>query len=998
LNMLNRIEIGFKKGVRDALGEKIKGRIISHLGIKTDVVRTFEIYTVDGELSRDELEKSSRGPLFDPVIQDYAINSSLASGFDWLIEVGFRPGVTDNVGKTAGEAIALLTGKKVRAYTSRQYAINGTTLNGNRPSLSKNDARRIASELLANDLIQRYDIYPGTTWDSIRPVKPYIPQVRGDDAPRTMEIDLNVSDAELVKISQERLLALSLEEMKIIRDHLKNESFIARRKKVGLSDKITDAELECLAQTWSEHCKHKIFNARILYDDKTGKSREIDSLFNTYIKGSTNEIRKRMGANDWCLSVFSDNAGIIRFNDNWNLVFKVETHNSPSALDPYGGALTGIVGVNRDPFGAGRGAKLIFNTDVFCFAPPDYEKPLPPRVLHPRRIYEGVREGVEHGGNKSGIPTINGSLVFDERYLGKPLVYCGTGGIMPARINGEPTHLKAILPGDSIVMTGGRIGKDGIHGATFSSEELHEGSPVTAVQIGDPITQKKMTDFLLIARDRGLYRTITDNGAGGLSSSIGETAAIAGGCEFDLKKAPLKYPGLNPWEILISESQERMTLAVAPETLDEFLALAKKMDVEATVLGSYNDSGFFHARYGEDTVALLEMSYLHGGLPQMKLHASWNAPYYPEPNFPEPDDCGEALKGMLSRLNICSKESVVRQYDHEVQGGSVVKPLTGADNNGPSDAAVIRPLLDSFEGIVVAHGICPRYSDIDTYDMAAAAIDEAVRNAVATGASLDFLAGLDNFCWCDPIRTARNPDGEYKLAQLIRANEALYNMTTIYGVPCISGKDSMKNDYLIGDLRISVPPTLLFSTIGKIQDVRKAVTMDAKKPGDLVYILGKTYREMGASEWYALHGVIGNSVPKVRPESAKLLYERLSMAIQDGLVASCHDCSDGGIGVAIAETAFAGGLGIELDLAKIPAEGINRNDELLFSESQSRFVAAIHPEMREAFEAALRDSAFALAGGVVEDKFLRIRGLAGKMIIDEKLSLLKEAWQQTLGV
>ena len=397
---------------------------------------------------------------------------------------------------------------------------------------------------------------------------------------------------------------------------------------------MTDAELECLAQTWSEHCKHKIFNARIAYDDGEGRISEIDSLFSTYIKRSTREIRARMGADDWCLSVFADNAGIIRFNEDWNLVFKVETHNSPSALDPYGGALTGIVGVNRDPFGCGKGAKLIFNTDVFCFAPPDYDKPLPKRILHPRRIYEGVREGVEHGGNKSGIPTVNGCLVFDERYLGKPLVYCGTGGIMPARINGEPTHTKEILPGDLVVMTGGRIGKDGIHGATFSSEELHEGSPVTAVQIGDPITQKKMTDFLLIARDRGLYRAITDNGAGGLSSSVGETAQLSGGCEIDLKKAPLKYPGLNPWEILISESQERMTLAVDPKRIDEFLCLARKMDCEATVLGRYTDSGWFHIRYGEETVVYVEMSFLHEGLPQMALKAAWSAPRREEPAYP----------------------------------------------------------------------------------------------------------------------------------------------------------------------------------------------------------------------------------------------------------------------------------------------------------------------------------------------------------------------------
>jgi len=991
--MLNRIEIGFKSGVRDALGEKIKDRIINHLKINVASVQTFEIYTIDGKLEREELEKSACGPLSDPVVQNYAINTSSATGYDWLIEVGFRPGVTDNVGKTATEAIAVLTGKKAHVYTSRLYAINATP----QSPLSKADTARIASELLANDLIQRYDIYPGTAGKPASPIKPYIPQVMGNDLPRTMEIDLNVPDSELVKISQERLLALTLEEMKIIQRQLQNGAFIARREELGLSGKITDAELECLAQTWSEHCKHKIFNARILYDDGGGKSREINSLFNTCIKGSTNEIRKRMGADDWCLSVFSDNAGIIRFNENWNLVFKVETHNSPSALDPYGGALTGIVGVNRDPFGAGRGAKLIFNTDVFCFAPPEYEKTLPARILHPRRIYEGVREGVEHGGNKSGIPTVNGCIVFDERYLGKPLVYCGTGGIMPARIQGELSHLKTILPGDIIVMVGGRIGKDGIHGATFSSEELHEGSPVTAVQIGDPITQKKMTDFLLIARDRNLYRAITDNGAGGLSSSVGETAGISGGCELDLAKAPLKYPGLAPWEILISESQERMTLAVSPETIAEFLALAKKMDVEATPLGRYTDSGWFHVRHGEKTVALLALPFLHDGLPQMNLHASWRAPLHPEPDFPDTADLGNELKDMLSRLNICSKESVVRQYDHEVQGGSVVKPLTGISNDGPSDAAVIRPLLDSFEGIVVANGICPRYSDIDTYHMAAAAIDEAVRNAIATGASLDRLAGLDNFCWCDPVQTVKNPDGDYKLAQLIRANEALYDLTTAYGVPCISGKDSMKNDYQIGEVRISVPPTLLFSTLGKISDVRKVVTMDVKKSEDLVYILGKTYRELGGSEWYALHGAIGNSVPRVRPEAARLLYQRLSIAIRDGLVASCHDCSDGGLGVALAESAFAGGLGIDLDLAKVPAEGINRDDELLFAESQSRFIATVRPECRNAFETILGDSVFALIGRVTGHDLLTIKGRKGGLILEERLSVLKDAWQRPLA-
>ena len=991
--MADRIEIGFKEGVRDSLGEKIKRRIVENLHIKVDSVKTIDVHTIDGNLTRKELEMAATGPLSDPITQNFAVNSGLADRFDWMIEVGFRPGVTDNVGKTAREAIELLLGKLpdrlFGVHTSRQYVIEGP--------IGSDEAERIASSLLANDLIERYVIVDGKSWDRQKGLSPYVPRVIGEDRLHVEEINLDTSDKVLMKISNDRVLALNLEEMKALRNYLKNSAILKERRKAGLGKNMTDAELECLAQTWSEHCKHKIFNARIVYEDERGSMEEINSLFDSYIKRATKEIRERQGKDDWCLSVFVDNAGIIKFNRDFNLVFKVETHNSPSALDPYGGALTGIVGVNRDPFGTGMGAKLIFNTDVFCFAPPAYDKPLPKRILHPRRIYEGVREGVEHGGNKSGIPTINGCIVFDERFLGKPLVYCGTGGIMPSVILGKPTHTKEIMAGDVVVMAGGRIGKDGIHGATFSSEELHEGSPVTAVQIGDPITQKKMTDFLLMARDRGLYRCITDNGAGGLSSSVGETARLSGGCEIDLKKAPLKYAGLNPWEILISESQERMTLAVAPELLNEFLELAQKMDVEATVVGRYTDSGRFHVLYGEATVAYLEMDFLHDGVPQMQLHAKWQPRIYPEPDFPEPADMGQALKDMLGRLNICSKEAVVRQYDHEVQGGSVVKPLVGVCNDGPSDAAVIRPILTSFEGVVVANGICPRYGDIDTYHMAACAIDEAIRNAIAVGGSLDFMAGLDNFCWCDPVQSEKSPDGEYKLAQLVRANKALYDYTRAFGVPCISGKDSMKNDYHIGNVKISIPPTLLFSTMGKIEDVRRAVTLDAKRPGDLVYILGETYHELGGSEWYAMHGFTGNQVPKVNAQKAKALYDALSRAMNVGLVASCHDCSDGGAGVAIAETAFAGGLGMLIHLALFPSSGIDRNDTLLFSESQSRFVVTISPAAKKSFEAMMKGIAMSQVGEVLAEGLLKIDGIDGERIIDEDINELKAAWQRPLN-
>ncbi len=990
--MAHRIEVGLKPDIKDALGEKIRRRIQNDLHIAVDLVRTIDVFIIDIHVSPAELDALAAGPFSDPIIQHYAVNRPLAAGFDWLIEVGLRPGVTDNVGRTALEALSLMLNRTPapdeKVYSARQYLLWGT--------LDRLAVEKIARDLLANELIHRYEIYHKDAFDYHKGIPAYVPRVSETGVIQVSAIDLAVTDEELMRISRERLLALSLAEMKAIQAYFAAEPIMAARRRMGLDHRATDVEIEALAQTWSEHCKHKIFNADIEYTDEQGQRFVIHSLFDTYIRGATEQVRKKLGAKDWCVSVFTDNAGIISWNDQYNLVFKVETHNSPSALDPYGGALTGIVGVNRDPLGTGRGSKLIFNTDVFCFASPFYEEPLPLRILHPRRIFEGVREGVEHGGNKSGIPTVNGSIVFDDRFLGKPLVYCGTAGIMPKIILGEPSHIKEARPGDLIVMTGGRIGKDGIHGATFSSEELHEGSPVTAVQIGDPITQKRMADFLLEARDRGLYRCITDNGAGGLSSSVGEMARYSNGCRLDLQAAPLKYAGLQPWEILLSEAQERMTLAVPPEKQDAFLCLAEKMGVEATVLGEFTNSGYFHVMYGEQTVAYLDMAFLHNGLPRMELSAVWQPPRHHEPDVTEPIDLTPVLMKMLSRLNICSKEYVVRQYDHEVQGGSVIKPLCGLYCDGPSDAAVLRPVLESLQGVVVSHGICPRYGDIDTYHMVACAIDEALRNFLCVGGSFEGIAGLDNFCWCDPLPGEKNPDAAYKLAQLVRANQALYDYTTAYGIPCISGKDSMKNDYLIGDVKISIPPTVLFSLIGRIDDVRLAVTMDAKAPGDLVYILGETFDETGGSEYYALNGCIGTTVPKVHAERALSLYQCLARAIALKLVRSCHDCSDGGLGVALAESAFAGGLGMTIHLKKVPAAKVIRNDVLLFSETQSRFVVTIAPENKPAFEDCMQGTKLGEIGVVVSEPQFRIFGLNDAIIVDTDIFVLKECWQKPL--
>ncbi len=999
--MPHRIEVMFKPHLRDSRGERIARKAVHDLGLPVIGVRTVKVYLLDIALPQDRLQDVAHGPLSDPVIHVISVDSPVSRAHDfpwtWVVEVGYRPGVTDNEGRIATEAIELLLGRRVLStegvYTAVQYLVEG--------DLAETEIRKLADGLLANELIERTIVLRRDLFDETWERKGgglffAVPRVLGEKEPRVEEFDLSaLSDGDLICLSRNRLLALSLPEMAAIRAYFERPEVLAERQRRGLSRRITDVELEALAQTWSEHCKHKIFNSLIRYTEGN-EERIIDSLFETCIKAATKDVRSSLGDRDWCLSVFNDNAGVIRFNDRWGIAFKVETHNSPSALDPYGGALTGIVGVNRDPFGTGMGARLIFNTDVFCFAPPDYPGPIPRGLLHPKRIFEGVREGVEHGGNKSGIPTVNGSIVFDERYLGKPLVFCGTGGVLPLEVCGRPGHEKRAHVGDAIVMCGGRIGKDGIHGATFSSEELHEGSPATAVQIGDPITQKKMTDFLLRARDLCLYTSITDNGAGGLSSSVGEMAKDTGGFELHLDKAPLKYQGLDPWEILLSEAQERMTVAVPPEKLEEFLALAEKMDVEATVLGTFTDSGLFHCLYKGRTVACLDLGFAHEGVPRMELEAVWSPPVHSEPVFPCPEDLTGEIMAILSRYNVCSKEYVVRQYDHEVQGGSVVKPMVGILGDGPSDAAVIRPDLASFEGLVIAHGICPKYSAIDTYHMVACAVDEAVRNAVCVGGGLDLMAGLDNFCWCDPIQSEKTPDGRYKLAQLVRANLALSEICRAYGVPCISGKDSMKNDAIIEGVKISIPPTLLFSVISRMDDVRRAVTMDAKRPGDGIYVLGVTYPEFGGSEYYARCGFVGNTVPRVRIPEAKARYLALSKAIRHGLVASCHDCSDGGLAVALAETAFSGGLGMEIDLGLVPAKGVDRLDHLLFSESQSRFVVTVAPEKERAFQEAMSGTAFARIGHVTEGRRFALSFHGDHPFVSVDIQDLKDAWKRPL--
>ncbi|MEW5706024.1 MAG: phosphoribosylformylglycinamidine synthase subunit PurL [Actinomycetota bacterium] len=1012
-----RVGVAFKPGIVDSHGNSIQRQIVEDLRINVESVQVIDIYTIICDLTPEQVEVIARDLLTDPITQEYKINESFDRPFAVAIEVGFKPGVTDNVAATTVEGIEDLLGIKFKptdsVHTSKLYLLNG--------KVSQQEAERICLGLLANPLIERYQIW--RAGDDIEATfrkmasQMASPAHNLDFKPLVAEVNLDVSDEELLEISRKGVLSLNLDEMRVARNYFKDDKVRADREKVGLGTRPTDVELEMIAQTWSEHCKHKIFNATINYTEN-GKTEEINSLFKTYIRKATEEIAKEK---DWLVSVFSDNAGVVGFDDSYNMVFKVETHNHPSALDPYGGAVTGIVGVNRDPMGTGLGANLIFNTDVFCFGPPDfpYDK-LPPSVLHPKRIFKGVRKGVEDGGNKIGIPTVNGAILFDEAYVYNPLVYCGTGGFMPKIIAGRPSHIKKVNPGDLIVMVGGRIGKDGIHGATFSSVALDEETSSSAVQIGAPIVQRKMQDALREARDLGLYNAITDNGAGGLSSSVGEMSELSGGCEVDLERAPTKYPGLHPWELWVSESQERMTVAVPPDKIDAFLDIMRRRDVEATVIGKFTDSGKIHVKYDGKTVAYLDLDFVHEGLPGLRLVANWKPTLEMEPaEWLGSADLTESLKRILSSYNVCSKEWVIRQYDHEVQGGSTVKPLVGVQNDGPSDAAVIRPLIGLKRGIVVSNGINPKYGEIDTYWMAASAIDEAVRNAVAVGANPDRIAILDNFCWGNPILSPDNPDGDHKLAQLVRAAKGCYNTAVGLGTPFISGKDSFHNEYRLENKTIAIPPTLLISAIGIIEDVERAITMDVKKPGDIVYVLGMTYDELGGSHFYMINGYKGRNVPRVKPKEALALYRALHQAVSAGLVASCHDCSEGGIAVAAAESTFAGGLGMKLDASKIPTSGKMHYWKILFSESNSRFIVTVSPENRSAFESAMAGCIFAEVGVVTEDgRFTVLDGARegtkegttkesakestnentkeGTIIIDAPIDELKEAWQAPL--
>jgi phosphoribosylformylglycinamidine synthase len=974
---VHRIEVRYKTDPR----LNVRTDRIRSLGFQIQELHLVDVYTISTS-SRDFSPEELSGigsQLINPVVQEFTVDAATSANFDHAIEVGFLPGVTDNVGTTARQTIEDYFDMKFAegeaVYTSQLYFVCGR--------LPQDSLQKLAATL-ANPLVNRIHQKSRQEYGSAG-MDRVVPYVELHELPSAEPVDLDLDDGELARIGKEGIvdpatgqrrgpLALDLAQLHAIRDY-----FSAKGRKPR------DIELEALAQTWSEHCKHTIFASALDEDVPKG-------LYKACIQAATNRIRAEKGDKDICLSVFSDNSGAIIFDDTYLVTHKVETHNSPSALDPFGGALTGIVGVNRDTVGFGLGAKPCINIYGFCVGDPDSDPALfrgkdrSTPILSPRRILDGVVHGVGVGGNCSGIPTPQGFVYFDNRYVGKPLVFAGTVGVMPREHDGRKLYEKQALPGDLVVVVGGRVGKDGIHGATFSSEALDPASPVTAVQIGDPITQKKFSDVIVKeARDRNLYRSITDNGAGGISCSVAEMAKECNGCHVVLDKVPLKYPGMAPWEIWISESQERMTLAVPPEKIDEFMDLMRSREIEATVIGTFTDSGRCVVEFHGVEVLDIELAFLHDGLPKKQLKTVQVKKQFPEPAIPCPDRLDATLLAMLRRKNICSKEFISIQYDHTVQGGHVLGPVQGR-GRVQAMATLTKVVPGSQKGVGLSQGLFPSYSEIDPYRMAGAGIDTAIRGLIALGIPLDAIAILDNFCWC-------SSDDPERLGQLKSAAFGCYDVATGFGTPFISGKDSMYNDFSGYDaennaVRVSVPPTLLISSIGVHPDVNRTVSMDAKIEGDLVYVIGGTAEELGGSEYFSHLQIIGNTVPALDPAAMKIRYQRMTDAISHELVASAFPVTHGGLGVALAKVAVAGRLGMDIT---IPAD--NRPDFFLFSETLGRFVVTVAPDNKRAFEHTLGPDAILL--GRVRGSSLRITGRT--TLVEVPVSELEAAYKTPFG-
>ncbi len=994
---VHRVEVRPKSGQRDPRADAVIRQAAS-LGLpRPSAAQHASVYLLEGDLSEGQVRRIADELLADPVTQvaELQARGTVRPRLDALIEVHPLPGVTDPAAESVEAAVRAMFGTAVTVRTGDRYDLGG---------VQQSDAATIGEKALANAVIHGIHSEP---WHPER-----FPAGHGYSL-RIVEVPVrDLTDAQLEKLSREAHLFLSLDEMRAIQ---------AEYRRIGREPR--EIELETLAQTWSEHCVHKTLKSTVRYREdnlgagqrslaasaapgRPGHAAEADgsvtirNLLKSTVAAGTFALidEKRADRIDWCLSVFVDNSGVIAFDEHNAVCFKCETHNRPSAIEPYGGAATGIGGCIRDIMGTGLGAKPIAATDVFCVAPLTGTD-VPAGCLPPRRILSQVVAGVRDYGNRMGIPTVNGAVWFDPRYVGNPLVYCGVIGVMPrTMVKGETRR------GDRIVAIGGRTGRDGIHGATFSSAEVEHGHSTEfshAVQIGNAITEKKMLDAMLAARDQAdgpLYSGTTDCGAGGFSSAIGEMGKDVG-ATVHLERAPVKYDGLSPTEIWISEAQERMVLSVPPAKVDRLRAICAAHGVELCDLGEFGSAdGTIRLMWHGTEVGSLDTHFLHEGVPMPTREAVWDAAWSAAqvPAAGNGTGVGPRLLdttcALLAHPNLASKEWIIRQYDHEVQGASVVKPLVGVGTGGPSDAAVVHPVAGSRRALAIGNGLATGWS-ADAYAMTLAAIDECVRNLVCVGADPARIAILDNFCWpsCDDPRN---------MGSLVRAAEACYDGALAYRAPFISGKDSLKNQFRTQDGRtIMIPPTLLVSGFGIVEDAERACTMDLKSAGNVLVLVGTTGARMGGSH-RAMLGACGHPdtrLPDVDPARGARTAHAVAACIAHGAVRSAHDPSEGGLLPALAEMCFAGGLGARIDLSHVPVAGSDVPDECrAFAEDPHRYLLEIEPSKLGTLQAHLDGIPHAVIGTVTDEPTLELVGIRVPRE-STPISALRSAWNTSTG-
>ena len=957
------------KNSTDPKGADLLVEIKRTLKISTIVkIRTAKVYRLEG-LTKSEFKKFANFALVEKIDQIASANGQLFKDANKLVEIAYKPGVMNPEAASILKA-AKDSGLKLKAAdSSTLYAFYG--------KLSKEQLQNIVSRLLVNKTIEH-----------VVTKSPKTLVISGEAGKVETVLIRKLSDEKLMDLSHNRLF-LNLEEMKIIQNHF---------RKIGRD--ATDCEIEILAQSWSEHCKHKTFRAKLIIDGK-----KKPPLFERIQQTAKNN--KKI-----IVSAFEDNSGAIDFFNGFVINGKVETHNSPSAIEPYGGAMTGSGGVFRDILGTGQGAKPIASTDIFCFAPPDLpEKELPPGCLPPDYLLRRVVAGVRDYGNRVGIPTNNGSIHFHKDFRAKPTVAVGSFGILPKKYaqKGSPKI------GDLIVTIGGATGRDGVHGATFSSAEMtHQTGQVlgSAVQIGNAIEEKRVIDCVLALRDQNLIRTVTDCGAGGYSSAIGEMAAKIG-AHVRLENVPLKYTGLAPWEIFVSESQERMVLAINPKNKNKVEKICKLYNVPVNFIGEFDGSKRLKLTYLDKTICDLSMKFIHEGLPQRLMIGKTRTRHSGDERSEDTRiDSGrgqndkrqppfnvnlqKVWQKIMAHPNVASKEPIVRMYDHNVQGTSALHPFSGVNFDAPNDGAIVRPLLPKPYGVAITHGLNPALNNIDPYLGSIWAIVEAVANFVAIGGQLENAALIDNFIWPFP--------DEESLADLDKAVDACTFMSSLLNMPFISGKDSLSSTYRFPDGKIlKIPPVVLISVFGKIADVNKTTSSDFKKVGSTIVLVGNgDFKSMGGSAYFDVVGASSTKVPKVDLKHLIKIFKGVTNGINSDQILSAHDISEGGLAAALAEMCFGADFGAQIDLNVINhkhsnhperSEGSNRPDFLLFNETAGTFL--VEAENEKITDKLFADVPHSIIGKTINQRFIKVNQ-GKKNLCEVSIDGLKDSWQRPL--